>query len=209
MPLWLNFNKHGVFLIVMDARVSHITVVQRSNNTSQKNVFKEINSIWDDLNIALARSSDRKVQQPASHLICAFLAFQFQSIGLNCIFLAWFVNGSLGGVLSARLLYLGVRRYFCHWRAHRVCPKTLPPALFSIPPPCPKIGLQGKWKSSWAGMESACQNGPRMPGNGAPGKKIAADLWGRRLSVEEEKLESELPTAEQMICERGNMTLSA
>lgn len=44
----------------MDTRVSHIMMVQRSNNTLQKNVFKEINSNWDDSKIALACSSDRK-----------------------------------------------------------------------------------------------------------------------------------------------------
>lgn len=81
--------------------------------------------------------------------------------------------------------------------------------LSSIPPPCPKIVLQGEWKSSWAEKESARQNEPCTPGNGAPGKEIAADLWGRLYFVEEEKLESELPTTEQMICERGNTTLSA
>lgn len=48
-----------------------------------------------------------------------------------------------------------------------------------------------------------------MPGNGAPREEIAAGLWAGQLFVEEEKLESELPITEQMICERGNMTPSA
>lgn len=48
-----------------------------------------------------------------------------------------------------------------------------------------------------------------MPGNGAPGKEIATDLCGRRLFMEQEKLKIELPRTGHMICERGNMTLSA
>lgn len=48
-----------------------------------------------------------------------------------------------------------------------------------------------------------------MPGNGAPWEEIAEGLQGGWLFMEEEKLESELPKTEQMICERGNMTLSA
>lgn len=137
------------------------------------------------------------------------LAFQFQSVDLNSIFLAWYMNRSLRGVLSIRLLYLGFFHYFCHWRACSICPKTLSPAFFSISPPCPKIVLQGKWKSSWAETESTCQDGPCIPGNSAPGKEVAADLWVRRIFVEQKKLKIELPAMEQMICERGNLTLSA
>lgn len=137
------------------------------------------------------------------------LAFQFQLVDLNSIFLAWCMNRSLRGVLSIRLLYLGFCHYFCHCRACRVCLKMLSPTLFSIPAPSPQIVLQGKLKSSWAKTESRCQDGPCMPGNIAPKKEIAADLWVRRLSVEQEKLKIELPTIEQMICERGYLTLSA
>lgn len=129
-------------------------------------------------------------------------------MGLSCIFLAWLMNRSLRGVLSIRLLYLGVRHYFCHWTAHKVYPRMLPPALFSIPPPYSKIVLKEERKSFWGGIESACQDGSHMPGNSAPGKEIAADLCGRRLFMEQEKLKIELPTTEHRICERGNMTLS-
>lgn len=48
-----------------------------------------------------------------------------------------------------------------------------------------------------------------MPGNSAPGKEVATDLPVKRIFVEQEKLKIELPTTEQMICERGNLTLLA
>lgn len=118
------------------------------------------------------------------------LAFQFQSVDLNSMVLAWCMNRSLRGVLSIRLLCLGFFHYFCHWRPCRVCPKMLSPAFFSISPPCPKIVSQGKWKSYWADTESTCQDRLSMPGNSAPGKEVATDLWVRRIFVEEEKLKN-------------------
>lgn len=118
------------------------------------------------------------------------LAFQFQSVDLNSMFLACCMSRSLRGVLSIRLLYLGFFHYFCHWRVCRVCPKIISPAFFSISPPCPKIVLQGKWKSHWADTESTCQDGLCLPGNSAPGKEVATDLWVRRIFVEEEKLKN-------------------
>lgn len=107
------------------------------------------------------------------------LAFQFQSVDLNSIFLAWCMNRSLRGVLSIRLLYLGFLHYFCHWRACRVCPKRLSLAFFSISPPCPKIVFQGKWKSFWVETESTCQDGPCMPGNSAPRERSSHRLVGQ------------------------------
>lgn len=133
------------------------------------------------------------------------LSLPFQSLGSSCIFLAWFVHRSLGRVLSIRLLCLGVPHYFCHWRAHRLsCPGSLiHPSTLS--------------QKSFAGkMEVLLSRNRKRMSEWAPyarewclRERNSLRLVGQAAFCGGGKARKWVTDTEQMICERGNMTLSA